>query len=224
MAKNIELMGAVFPDVPSIKLPQYGGGLVSFDDTSDADAVAGDIAQGKTAYVNGVKVVGTNQGGGGGSWTLLASTTVLAQKSSAGVSDLKTINIGEKWVSTAHYLIYVRVRDTAGVRRGYFWGSDSFYWNPAKANNPSTTGTIGGVSTCVLVRYNDSGKYSSTGVYGSGKYGVFVGTITQDGVATISVQYNSSTTGTIDGTYSVEIYFLDYPDGVGFFDATQYSE
>ena len=66
MAKNIELMGAVFPDVPSIKLPQYGGGLVSFDDTSDADAVAGDIAQGKTAYVNGVKVVGTNQGGGGG--------------------------------------------------------------------------------------------------------------------------------------------------------------
>ena len=66
MAKNIELMGAVFPDVPSINLPQYGGGLVSFDDTSDADAVAGDIAQGKTAYVNGVKVVGTNQGGGGG--------------------------------------------------------------------------------------------------------------------------------------------------------------
>ena len=66
MAKNIELMGAVFPDVPSIKLPQYGGGLVSFDDTSDADAVADDIAQGKTAYVNGVKVVGTNQGGGGG--------------------------------------------------------------------------------------------------------------------------------------------------------------
>ena len=65
MAKNIELMGAVFPDVPSIKLPQYGGGLVSFDDTSDADAVAEDIAQGKTAYVNGVKVVGTNQGGGG---------------------------------------------------------------------------------------------------------------------------------------------------------------
>lgn len=61
MAKNIDFMGAVFPDVPSIRLPQYGGGLVSFDDTTDADATAADIALNKTAYVNGVKLVGTSQ-------------------------------------------------------------------------------------------------------------------------------------------------------------------
>lgn len=66
MAKNIEFMGAIFPDVPSIKLPQQGGGLVSFDDTTDADATAADILAPKTAYVNGVKVVGTGSGGGGG--------------------------------------------------------------------------------------------------------------------------------------------------------------
>lgn len=63
MAKNIDFMGAIFPDVPSVKLPQQGGGLVSFDDTTDANATASDIAQGKTAYVNGEKVVGTASGG-----------------------------------------------------------------------------------------------------------------------------------------------------------------
>ena len=64
MAKNIDFMGAVFPDVPSIRLPQQGGGLVSFDDTTDANATAADIASGKTAYVNGQKLVGTASGGG----------------------------------------------------------------------------------------------------------------------------------------------------------------
>lgn len=65
MAQNITLMGASYLAVPAVVLPKTGGGTAQFDDTTDADAVAGDITQGKTAYVNGVKLVGTNTGGGG---------------------------------------------------------------------------------------------------------------------------------------------------------------
>lgn len=63
MAKNIDFMGATFPDVPSIRLPQHEGGLVSFDDTTDATATADKILQGYTAYANGQKLVGTASGG-----------------------------------------------------------------------------------------------------------------------------------------------------------------
>lgn len=65
MAQNITLLGASYSDVPSVELPKTGGGTAQFDDTTDADATAADITLNKTAWVNGVKLVGTNQGGGG---------------------------------------------------------------------------------------------------------------------------------------------------------------
>lgn len=69
MAQNITLMGASYPNVPSVQLPKTGGGTATFDDTtiSSNAAAASDITSGKLAYVNGALITGTNSGGGGSS-------------------------------------------------------------------------------------------------------------------------------------------------------------
>ena len=59
MSKNINLMGAVFSDVPAVELPQDGGGTALFYDTTDATVTAsGQILDGYSAYANGVLYTG----------------------------------------------------------------------------------------------------------------------------------------------------------------------
>ena len=64
-SKNLVLKGATWNGVESVDFPVSGGGTARFVETSDADATASDIANGKTAYVNGSLITGTASGGGG---------------------------------------------------------------------------------------------------------------------------------------------------------------
>ena len=117
MAQNISLMGAEYTDVPAVVLPKTGGGTAQFDDTTDANATAEDVLTGKTAYVNGKKIIGTGNVGGnqmaedytnvvvkGGTltdfeWTVPSTATVYLSSISNRVTNV-TIHGGKTFNST----------------------------------------------------------------------------------------------------------------------------
>lgn len=166
--------------------------VVKIGDASDDDRI--------------VSVTGTYEGGGGSAWTKIAEQDFTVSTTSTSATAVGTISCGAAaW--TAAKMLYVRVRDKAGKRNGYYYGGDSFLVNTNPANN-STGAATTFIRYCLNV--NTSGLWGSS----SSALGIYPTSLSLAGDITMSSAYSSSSTRTIDGTYHVEVYTLEWPDNV----------
>ena len=218
MAKNITIMGASYSDVPAVQLPQTGGGTARFDDCTVTTATASDVAQGKVFVASdGTVTTGTASGGGSSAWTKVAETTYTVSTSSTTASDVGTWETGHSEIWTSDKILYIRIRDTAGKRNGYFYGLDTWFINMfPKNNDSSTTDTNTGLISHIW-SVDSNGIYTYRYGYGGTNYGVYPLTIYSDGQIRFRKRYNSTYTRTVNSTYKVEVYLLDPAGGVPIF-------
>lgn len=94
MAQNVVINGVTYSAVPEVDIPKSGGGTAKFCDTASADAAAGDILSGKTAFGASGAIPGsmTNNGATGGTIGTKAGTyTIPAGYTSGGTVSLTNV-------------------------------------------------------------------------------------------------------------------------------------
>lgn len=70
MAQSVKINGVTYNDVPYVQIPKSTTGTATFYDTSDADAVAGNLLAGKKAYGSGGTINGSMVNNGDTSGTI----------------------------------------------------------------------------------------------------------------------------------------------------------
>ena len=95
MAQNVVINGVTYSNVPEVDIPKSGSGTAKFYDTAAADAAAGDILSGKTAFGANGEINGsmTNNGATGGTIGTKAGTyTIPAGYTSGGTVSLTNVS------------------------------------------------------------------------------------------------------------------------------------
>lgn len=93
MAQNVVINGVTYQNVPEVDIPKSGGGTAKFYDTASADAVAGNILDGKKAFGPNGEITGnmSNNGGTGGDISTKAGTVTIP----AGYTSGGTVKISD---------------------------------------------------------------------------------------------------------------------------------
>lgn len=205
-----------------------GGTTETLINIGDTTAVAADVAQGKYFYLaTGEKVAGTSSGGtggitqdqdgylvlddeggggggGGSSYTLIDSMEVEVSTTSTSVIDIDTYTLTR--TNPSGEILYIQVRDKAGKRNGYFLGFDYYLTQPVGGSQSNNYRQ----QYCYV-----TGSSGSVTVTSTSNYGVFPSLSTISGSSYefgIKARYHATYSTTIDGTYSIKVYSLKWPD------------
>lgn len=145
--------------------------------------------------------------GGSSSYQLIYTQNLTANNiTSTTATNFTTISVGSA-IHTANTLVYVKIRDSQAPRVGYFIGTDAWFANPFAANGTTNTVTACGKNT---YRYNSDSTFGST----DSGYGLYGYSINSSGALVIRQRYHATYTLTIDGTYVLEVYLLQWPDNI----------
>lgn len=215
MAQSIKLWGASYSNVGGVQLPLTTSGTALFTDVTDTTASASDVSSGKYFYTaSGVRTAGTNSGGGGGGIGTLLNTTSIGtvnttstQAASLNISlsvsnvnnyDLLIVESSVNTVTNNRHtatvgLIFLTAGSAIGTKNGATIATAK--WNSKRSSSGTTTTSV---STTAYGIYPNSCSISS-------------------GTATIPMyrRYNSTSTGTINGTYTARVYGVNLYDLIG---------
>ena len=215
MAQNITLLGATYQNCPAVLLPKQGGGTARFDDASVTTAAASDVASGKVFLAaDGTITTGTSSGGGGTSnFTLLATKALgtISTSSTTAADTGQTISVSG--INSYDLLVVETSVDTK--TNGRHAATTALVWLTAS----SAIGTKNG-ATVASNKWNC--KLSSSGTATSRQsttaYGIYPNAVTiTNGSASITIyqRYNSTQTGTINGSYTMRVYGVKIYDIIG---------
>lgn len=244
MAQNITWLGASYTGVEKITLPKTGGGTARFDDASVTTAVASNVTQGKIFLAaNGAITTGTATGGGSTLITksITANGTYNASSDNADGYSSVTVNVPANPLLATLSLGTISTSSTTATDTGKsisVSGINSYdalivetsvntkvnnrhacttawIWLTASSNVSTKNG-----GTIATAKWNC--KLSSSGTAttraNTSAYGIYPNSVTiNSGTATIPMyqRYNSTQTGTINGSYTARVYGVKIYDLIG---------
>ncbi len=191
-----------------VVVPLPGGGdhhIITGVDISNDTVTAAHLESGYTAHdAAGNAITGQLAAS---NWTLLAS-----QEFTVNTENTSNTSVGDIQLPNNNYgkedIIWVHIRDKAGKRNGYLYGSDTIFLSWQLANNNTNALSI---RPTELVYVSADGAY--TGV--ASAYGVYAYRLyytSSNHYVRIYSRYNASY-GTINGTFKCDVYKLTTPSG-----------